>query len=47
MARITKVSISKTKPLSNITAKLAFKLSEVLIMFVTILNKDITTARAN
>jgi hypothetical protein len=47
MARVTKVSISPTKPLSNITAKLAFELSKVLLMFVTILNKDITTTRTN
>jgi hypothetical protein len=47
MARVTKVSISPTKPLSNITAKLAFELSKVLPMFFTILNRNITTARTN
>jgi hypothetical protein len=38
MARFTKMSISPTKPLRNIAAKLALKLYEISSMLQTILH---------
>ena len=45
MTRLTEMSISPTKPLSNTTTELAFKFYKIFSMFWTILNWNITAAR--
>lgn len=47
MTRFTKMSISPTKPLRYWATKFAFKFNKVVSMFWTVINRNITTSRAN
>lgn len=47
MTRLTKMSISPTKPLRYWATKFAFKFYKVVSMFWTIINRNVTTSRTN
>lgn len=47
MARLTKVSISPTEPLSRWTTKLTFKLNKILTMFWAVFYGNLATVGAN
>jgi hypothetical protein len=47
VARVAKMSVSPTKPLCSTTTILAFELNEIFSVFWAVLNRNVTTARAN